>query len=226
MIIGNGLIANCFREFYNPEDVVIFASGVSNSKISNITEFDREMDLLLGLKDKISIDCCLVYFSSCGVINESSIYYQHKLNMENLIKENFKKYLIFRIPQLIGLSNNANTLINYFINSINEDKELVLQKQATRYFVEIGDLVFIVKSILSANRYYNNIYNVAIPIKYNIVQIINSIEFVLIKKARFKFVEGGTNYSIDLTFISDFLQNINFIYDDKYLQSSLEKLKL
>ena len=32
MVIGNGMIANRFMSYKNDEDIIIFASGVSNSK--------------------------------------------------------------------------------------------------------------------------------------------------------------------------------------------------
>ena len=35
MIIGNGLIAKSFLKKYDKDDIVIFASGVSNSKEDN-----------------------------------------------------------------------------------------------------------------------------------------------------------------------------------------------
>ena len=45
MIIGNGLIANLFRE-HDRENVVFFASGVSNSLETEKSAFLREEDLL------------------------------------------------------------------------------------------------------------------------------------------------------------------------------------
>jgi len=46
MIIGNGLLANAFRDVVLPSDTLIFASGVSDSKSTNTLFFRREVDLL------------------------------------------------------------------------------------------------------------------------------------------------------------------------------------
>ena len=47
MIIGAGFIAKSFEEYYKTrEDIVIFASGVSDSQCSDIMEFYREEKLL------------------------------------------------------------------------------------------------------------------------------------------------------------------------------------
>lgn len=47
MVIGNGSIASIFfREFHNNHEVVIFASGVSDSTEKNEKNFEREKKLL------------------------------------------------------------------------------------------------------------------------------------------------------------------------------------
>ena len=46
MVIGNGLLANTFRKYEDSDSIIIFASGVSNSKEINKSEFKREFDLL------------------------------------------------------------------------------------------------------------------------------------------------------------------------------------
>lgn len=46
MIVGNGLIAKEFLEYSNSKNILIFASGVSNSKEERVDEFLREENLL------------------------------------------------------------------------------------------------------------------------------------------------------------------------------------
>ena len=41
MVIGNGQIAKFFNDFKNNQDILIFASGVSNSNCTNLKEFKR-----------------------------------------------------------------------------------------------------------------------------------------------------------------------------------------
>ena len=45
MIVGNGLIASLFYDV-DREDVIFFASGVSNSLETELSEFQREEDLI------------------------------------------------------------------------------------------------------------------------------------------------------------------------------------
>ena len=101
MIIGNGLIANGFDKYRYNDDVLIFASGVSNSMENNENEFNKEYELL---KDSIDIPSKLIYFSTCSIVDDSnkSPYILHKIKMEKLIRENSNNYLIFRLPIVVG----------------------------------------------------------------------------------------------------------------------------
>jgi nucleoside-diphosphate-sugar epimerase len=132
--------------------------------------------------------------------------------------------MILRLPQVIGKSNNNLTLINYFVNSINNYHNIYLQKNATRYFIEIQDLVLIVEKISNNENNFNKIHNIAIPIKYTILEIINTLEKILRKKAKFEFVEGGINYTLDIIAIENILQNVGIVYDRTYLEKSLFKV--
>lgn len=105
MIVGSGDIASILTD---REDRLFFASGVSNSQETRKSEYEREKKLLLS-QDKYRH---IVYFSSLSVFYTDTLYAQHKLRMEKLIKENFKHYTIIRIGN-IDWGKNPNTLINY-----------------------------------------------------------------------------------------------------------------
>ena len=66
MVVGNGMIANRFMSYKDDDDVIIFASGVSNSKDIVEENFVREFQLLHQTV-KNNADKTLVYFSTCSV---------------------------------------------------------------------------------------------------------------------------------------------------------------
>ena len=105
LIIGNGDIASVLP---NREDLVFFASGVSNSQEVRVSEYMREQELIL----KQDRDKHIVYFSSLSVFYSKSTYSNHKRAMEMLIKSLFPKYTIIRLGN-ITWGTNPNTLINY-----------------------------------------------------------------------------------------------------------------
>jgi DNA topoisomerase-2 len=46
MLVGNGMIAMAFNKYIYDDDILLFASGVSNSKEQDNNEFQKEIDLL------------------------------------------------------------------------------------------------------------------------------------------------------------------------------------
>ncbi len=113
MIVGNGDIASVLPL---REDLLFFASGVSNSQEDREEEYQREIDLLLEQpKDKR-----LVYFSSLSIFYLNNRYQNHKKDMETMIKENFPKYCILRLGN-ISWGDNPHTLINYLASHPNAE---------------------------------------------------------------------------------------------------------
>ena len=111
MIIGNGLIAEAFKKVsVDFKDCIIFASGVSNSKSENSAEFKREFDLIKKYKNE---DKKFIYFSTIHTLDPSerdSKYSKHKIEIEIFIKENFKSYIIYRLPVVVGRGGNKKSL--------------------------------------------------------------------------------------------------------------------
>ena len=117
MVIGNGLLGNIFSlDGSKYDDFLIFASGVSDSKNTDINSSKREEDLInKTLLENIGLT--FVYFSSILVDTINNDYYKHKLKMEELVKLKAEKYIIFRIPQIVGHLGNQNNLFK--INDLN-----------------------------------------------------------------------------------------------------------
>ncbi len=126
MIIGNGDIASVLTD---REDLIYFASGVSNSQETRREEYEREKKLLLA-QDRYRH---IVYFSSLAIFFGDSLYVQHKKRMENIIKKRFKHYTIIRIGN-ITWGKNPHTIINFLRNQIKNNKKLLIQ-DVYRYIV-------------------------------------------------------------------------------------------
>jgi nucleoside-diphosphate-sugar epimerase len=138
VIIGNGDIGSVLKD---RDGFIFFASGVSNSQETRESEFQREKDLLMG-QDKGKH---LVYFSSLCVFYARTRYAQHKLEMEKLIKENFKHYTIIRLGN-ITWGTNPNTIINYFRNKIAMREPIEIQN-TFRYITDLGEFLHWVSMI-------------------------------------------------------------------------------
>lgn len=122
-IIGNGDIATALIDVED-NDLLFFASGVSDSKEIRQREFFRERDLLLD-QDKNSH---LVYFSSLGAMNPTTDYLLHKSNMERIVNRTFHSHTIVRIGN-ITWGTNPNTIINYFKNRISSGESFNIRDE-------------------------------------------------------------------------------------------------
>lgn len=126
MIVGSGDIASAIID---REGLLFFASGVSNSQETRESEYQREKDLLLE-QDRSKH---LVYFGSLSIFYSEGRYANHKKEVEDLVKENFERYTIMRLGNIVW-GNNPHTIINYFRNRIKEGKSLEIQ-DTYRYIV-------------------------------------------------------------------------------------------
>ncbi|MBC7407536.1 MAG: NAD(P)-dependent oxidoreductase [Arcicella sp.] len=225
MIIGDGLIAQSFRPHFDiyEDNVILFASGVSNSKLTLESEYLREK---LLLQNALQQNKLLVYFSTCSIFDptlQDSRYILHKLEMEALISKT-GNYLIIRLPNVVGKIGNPNTMFNFFINQIIAGKNIQVAKNATRYIIDADDVAFWTMELIK-NNFHNHIINVAFPNKLHVISIINIIEDFLNMKANVSMVEGGNEYEVDLSIFTDFIYKKmpHFSLNPHYVKSIIEK---
>ena len=138
-IVGHGDIAQVLELV--DKDVLFFASGVSNSQETRESEYQREKDLLLDQDQNKR----LVYFSSLGVLNGNTRYYQHKREMEELVIENFPKYCIVRIGN-IDFGRNPHTIINFFKDKIKVGDYFEIRDEY-RYIVDKDEFLYWINMI-------------------------------------------------------------------------------
>ncbi|MFV0152514.1 NAD-dependent epimerase/dehydratase family protein [Empedobacter falsenii] len=198
MIIGKGLIASQFLE-NDREDVVFFASGVSNSSEQDEQQFKRELDLVLETIAQYPTQL-LVYFSTCSIYDSSkynSPYVLHKLHIEEVIKQNTTNYLILRVSNAVGIGGNPNLLMNYLYRQIITNQQLNVHQHATRNLIDVEDVKDITLQYIQSNR-WNRIVNVAYAENYFIPEIVEAFENLLQKPAMKLMENKGEHYSIDI----------------------------
>jgi UDP-2-acetamido-2,6-beta-L-arabino-hexul-4-ose reductase len=135
--VGDGDIGSILP---NRDDLLFFASGVSNSQCVDEAEYQRELDLLLEQPRASHI----VYFSSLAIFYLDSRYARHKRDMETTIKINFPKNTIIRIGN-IEWGDNPHTLINYLRDRIKNNSRYevvdthryVISKQEFLHWIDL-----------------------------------------------------------------------------------------
>jgi len=133
MIVGSGNIAKVLED---REDVIFFASGVSDSGCTDLKEFDREKNLLLSMPN----DKHLVYFSNLGVFRWDNPYIRHKKSMEKLVKMYCKSYSIIRV-EVLEWARNKTTIHNHFRKCIEENKPVTIQN-TFRYVLSLDEFKY------------------------------------------------------------------------------------
>ena len=226
MVVGNGLIAKLFSSYLDSEDVLIFASGVSNSTETDIKKFQREFDLL----KKIIVNFPehqLIYFSTLSIEDKSvkeRPYIKHKLQLEKYISNNSSKYLISRVSNVIGLEGNPNTIVNYLVNAVKNNLKIDVWSKAERNVIGAEDVKFIVDELIKKG-VVNKTINIASKECFLVTGIVKQIELYLQKKARVTYLDKGNTLNIDILDISLELEYVEKKHGKgvKYLQSLLKK---
>lgn len=198
MIVGKGLLARAFEpHFGNSRDVVIFASGVSNSLETRPSEFAREELLLRELLG--SSTGRFVYFGSCGAKadeSELTAYMRHKLAMESLVLS-VPHGLVLRLPQVVSRASNPHTLTNFLRDRIVTGEHFTVWSRAERNLIDIDDIVDIAVHLIRQLPLQATAVSIASLQSLPMPEIIQIFERVLGRAANCTYQDAGSPLSID-----------------------------
>ena len=232
MIIGSGFIAKNFKKkiiLIKKYRIAIYASGVSNSKSTNKNNFLRERSKIISYKNKIN-SMIFIYISTCSIFDPSrknTAYVKHKLNMENLVKKNFNKFVIVRFPEVVGFNNNKNNLINFFYQKIINNNKFILWVNSRRNIIDINDAVKLCLNFIKKIKNYTKIkleINIANTMYVSAVSIVNTIEKLTLKKAIYdKKALGNLHWKIKPLVSKRIIQMSSVSFNKYYLEKVLRK---
>jgi nucleoside-diphosphate-sugar epimerase len=221
MVIGSGLLASKFLEQKDEfENQIIFASGVSNSNEIDESKYHREIELVSKILDE-NPDLTFIYFSCVLADVTKNRYYLHKLEIETLIKECTNKYVIFRVPQIVGNGGNKNNLFNVFKSSANNDVDMVIYTDVERSIIDVDDLVEIVKKCMWVVNQTINISNIekisAHDLYKKIAWHLNKIPTIMLKESK------SNNWSVENSEIIDYVIDYLGIQREGYTDNVIKK---
>ena len=144
-IVGSGFIAARFKKylkFLKKKNVIIYAAGISNSLDEYKKNLEREVfkikNFILNNRKK------LIYISTYSVNDDSrrkKLYVKNKIKIEKIIKQESEKYMIIRLPEIIGKNKNPNTLTNFFYNNIVRNESFTVFKNSRRNLLDVDDAI-------------------------------------------------------------------------------------
>ncbi len=198
MIVGNGMIARAMRNIDN-NNLLIFASGVSNSLETDKKAYEREYNLLKEVVSKFP-DKKLIYFSTCSIYDayrQQDMYVSFKLKIESFIKNNVSKYIIFRVGNIVATGGNPGNLINFLTTSIVSNMKFTLFIGARRLLIDIKDVVKLVE--LYQSIFKNKIVDLYYPYQYSVFEIVRTIEKIYGIKGQYVLVKKETKFELPIT---------------------------
>jgi nucleoside-diphosphate-sugar epimerase len=224
MVIGNGTMAKAFTALESNKKILIFASGVANSKETLLKEFEREIKLLNECIAKYS-HLHFVYFSTCSVYDleeQASPYVEHKLLVEEIIKQKCPAYNIFRISNVAAFTTNTTTIFSYLVNNIKNQTPFKLWSKAYRNILAIEDINKIVIYILKDKNFANQTINIANPKSYAVLYLVQEIEKFLQLSAHYELIDKGKLFAIDTTIVEPIFIKLGIYFDNNYIQKILK----
>ena len=224
MIVGTGLVASAFAShFLHESKVIVFASGVSNSREVRAAEFERERQLLLS---RLAPDQLIIYFSTCSLDDHElsqSPYVRHKAALEQLLQAKAQQWAIFRLPQVVGFGANPHTLTNYLHRQISSGERFQVWRHARRNLIDISDVVTIATQLVKSGQAQEQVTNIACPFSVPILDIVKIFETVLNKSAHYDIVDAGADYAIDTRQTERTAVQTGVRFDDDYVLKLIQK---
>ena len=224
MIVGKGLLACAFAPYFgaNP-DVVVFASGVSNSLETREEEFAREHTLLAKLLANHAKR--FVYFGSCGVATaeaDLTAYMKHKTRMESLVLE-ARGGLVLRLPQVVGRTNNHHTLTNFLRDRILSGEHFTVWSHAERNLIDIDDVSAIGAVLATDMTNDSSVIAIAAENCLPMREVVRIFERVLGKRANYSLVNKGATMHINTSSISKVSSQLGIDLGNGYTERVIDK---
>jgi len=225
-IIGNGMVARAFANGLRlNSNLVIFASGVSNSNCKSQEQFERERSLLLNTIEETSQTVPFLYFGTCSIYDPDALakaYVVHKREMEKLVLSH-PAGCVIRLPQLAGPNAPPNTLLSVLVSKIKAGEEVEVWSNAVRNIIDIDDVVKIVDTLLIKGLANNRVINVANPLSIKVADLINVIESALHLVARVVLTPKGARYEIDTEAMLAAAESAKVHFGKDYLFKTIAK---
>jgi hypothetical protein len=198
----------------------VFAAGISNSLEKDEAKYAREERELSEFVQCYSAER-IIYFSSFVAAAGQTRYALHKRKIESIISRGASDFLILRLPQVVGPTQNK-TLISYLVQAARTGETIAIHHRAFRSLVDVDDVGRII-SLLIAKNVTREIIAVGPSHPLAILDIVRKVESVLGVRINRRLVDDGDRQSADLTRIRELLDSRDPLQKKSYQNLVLEK---
>lgn len=226
MIVGNGLLAHGLQSrFPRRNDLILFASGVSNSGEIRQSAFAREAALFRSVVE-LNPGRTPIYFSSCAYRDEDTHvtpYIRHKRQMEACVAN--AGGFTFRLPQIAGHSGNPGTLLNFLLRKIQNDETVPVWTMAERNVIDIEDMTFLLERLLEELGTHPPPapVDVASLLTLRMPDLVTRFAHALGAEPRMQPVTRGSSLDVNLSSVERIARQSGLALDGDYLERTVNK---
>ena len=226
-IVGDVFIGKNLKKIKikNNKKFLIYCAGISNSKTKDKKILKKEINKFYKILEITNSNLIFIYISTTSIKDPYSVknlYVKNKIKIEKIIKSKLKKYIIIRLPQIIGRSKNPYILSNYLYQKIKFNIPFKAWVNVRRNFLDIDDIKKIITKIINNYSERNLTINILNSKSISVEEIIDKFNLILKRKALFKPVSIK---DYDKTKIINSKNEKNFIFrtNKNYLTRILKK---
>ena len=198
------MIGRAFASHANDlPNAIVCASGVADSQCTDPLAFRRELKLVEELAQRAAAeDCPMVYLSGAPVyglarrkhvesdgVAPATPYGRHKLECEETIASSGARYLVLRLPNVVGSAGNPNQLIPSLVAQVS-DGHVFVRSDATRDLLDVDDVVRVVGALIRRGA-ADAVLNVASGVSTPVVRLAEEIAAILGVSPTVTLVDGG-----------------------------------
>lgn len=224
MLVGHGMMARTFWAFRDRPDVVIFASGVSNSLETDPRAFERERRLLQRIRAEHT-GALLVYFGTCSVDDPDrwdTQYVRHKLHMESLLAASPGPWLVLRVPLAIGRNPGSHTLAQYLYDCIMQGTPFEVWEGAARFPIDVEDVLRIGSRLIEDRAMWGRRINVALR-RFPVLDFVHILERITGRPAMYRVARKGRSFDLDCPEVMALAPQLGLDLGAQYLERVLRK---
>tara|TARA_Y100001968_G_C19388984_1_gene734475 strand:+ start:282 stop:971 length:690 start_codon:yes stop_codon:yes gene_type:complete len=223
-VIGDGMIAKAFNGLENKmQNCVIFASGVSDSRCKDESQFNREFNLLTS-EIKLYKNSRFIYFGTCSVQDpdaRSSLYVKHKLRMEEIVLS-YSGGLVYRLPHVAGPNAPSTTILSAISRAAKNKTKFTVWTKARRNIIDIHDVRNIILKAISSDVIKARIVNIANKKSYSVQDIVKAFEETYGINMDIDYTHKGTDYLIEIEDVIPILKDLKIDFKN-YLKRIIFK---
>jgi len=167
----------------------------------------------------------MVYFSTCSIYDQDRVdtpYVRHKLEIESFLSGLPGKYLILRLPLVIGKTDHASTLPHALYARIKSGETFEVWKRATRYPIDVEDVIRITDRLLAGVPCDSQVISIALR-AYPVMDFIRILEDIIGRRANVKLVDKGASYEVHCPEVEKLTQELGLGHGEGYLDRVLRK---